>query len=180
MALAKAYLRTKWHFHPSSRFATIDMGRKLGDCPLFWGGRRGAGSPSNTMSPGSRPTSILSGILIHPAVWSQYTWDDKWGLLCPFWEGRAGSPSNTMSPVPRPTSVPNGLLIHPAVWPQRTWAQNWGYAPFGGAGSLSNTMWPRPTYMPIFILIYIQPFGHNTPTSQTDKQDRFTNGRTKT
>jgi len=38
----------------------------------------GAGSPSNTMSPhrmwpGPRPTSVPSGILIHPTVWPQYT-----------------------------------------------------------------------------------------------------------
>jgi len=33
----------------------------------------GVGSPSDTMSPGSRPISIPSGILIHPAVWPQYT-----------------------------------------------------------------------------------------------------------
>jgi len=32
-----------------------------------------AGSPSNTMSPGPRPTSVPSGILIYPAVSSQYT-----------------------------------------------------------------------------------------------------------
>jgi len=39
-----------------------------------------------------------------------------------------------------------------------------------GAGSPSNTMWPgpRPTRVPSFILIHsIQPFGQNTPTSQT-------------
>jgi len=35
---------------------------------------RGAGSPSNTMWPGPRPTSMPSFTLIlHPAVWSQYT-----------------------------------------------------------------------------------------------------------
>ena len=28
-----------------------------------------AGSPSNTMSPGPRPTSVPSGILMHPAFW---------------------------------------------------------------------------------------------------------------
>ena len=33
----------------------------------------GAGSPSNTMWPRSRPISVRSGILIHPTVWSQYT-----------------------------------------------------------------------------------------------------------
>jgi len=32
----------------------------------------GAGSPSNTMSPGLRPTSVPSGILIRPTVWLQY------------------------------------------------------------------------------------------------------------
>jgi len=37
--------------------------------------RGGAGSPYNTMSPGPRPTSVPSGILIHPTVWPQYTND---------------------------------------------------------------------------------------------------------
>jgi len=32
-----------------------------------------AGSPSNTMWPGPRPTSTPSGILIHPTVFPQYT-----------------------------------------------------------------------------------------------------------
>ena len=39
--------------------------------PLFVGD--GTGSPSSTMSLGPRPTSVLSGVLIHPAVWPQYT-----------------------------------------------------------------------------------------------------------
>jgi len=38
VAGAEAYLRTKWHLDPSSRLATIDMGRKLGALLLFWGG----------------------------------------------------------------------------------------------------------------------------------------------
>jgi len=44
------------------------MGGKLGRglCPLFC---RAAGSPSSTMWPGPRPTSMPSAILIHPAVW---------------------------------------------------------------------------------------------------------------
>jgi len=33
----------------------------------------GAGSPSNTMSPEPRNTSLPSGILIHPTVWPQCT-----------------------------------------------------------------------------------------------------------
>jgi len=36
VAWAEAYRRTKWHLDPSSRLATIDMGRKLGALPL-WG-----------------------------------------------------------------------------------------------------------------------------------------------
>jgi len=32
-----------------------------------------AGSPSNTMSPGPRPTSVPSGILIHPTIRPEYT-----------------------------------------------------------------------------------------------------------
>jgi len=53
------------------RLATTDMGRKLEGCCAPFRGR--AGSPSNIMSPGTRPTSVPSGILIRPAVWPQYT-----------------------------------------------------------------------------------------------------------
>jgi len=59
-----------------NRLATIDIGRKVrvsggrGCCALLMGGD---GSTSNTMSPGQRPASIPSGILIHPTVWPQYT-----------------------------------------------------------------------------------------------------------
>jgi len=53
------------------RLGTTDMGQKVGGllCP-FHGG---AVSTSNTMSPGPRPTTVPSGILINPAVWPQYT-----------------------------------------------------------------------------------------------------------
>jgi len=54
------------------RLATTDMGRKEGAAvPLSVGELHG--SPSNTMWPGPRPTSIPSGILIHPAVWPEQT-----------------------------------------------------------------------------------------------------------
>jgi len=45
-------------------------GPKMGGVgvPFFQGV---AGSPSNTMSTGLRPTSVLSGILIHAVVWPQ-------------------------------------------------------------------------------------------------------------
>jgi len=50
-----------------------------GLCPFLGG----AGSPSNTMSPGPRPTSEPNGILmIDPTVWPQQTWAENWGL-CP-------------------------------------------------------------------------------------------------
>ena len=65
----KAYVHTKWHLDPSSCLATIDMG--LWAVPPFCGG--GAGSPSSTMWPGTRPTGVLSFILIRPTVWPQYT-----------------------------------------------------------------------------------------------------------
>jgi len=34
------YLRAKFHLDPCSRLATIDMGRKMGALPPFWGGER--------------------------------------------------------------------------------------------------------------------------------------------
>jgi len=81
-----------------------------GLCP-FSGG---TGSPSNTKSPVPRPTSIPSGILVHPAVWPQRTLAENWGL-CPFRGGRAGSPSNAMSPRLRPTNVRSGTFMHVTV-----------------------------------------------------------------
>jgi len=112
VAWAEAYLRTKWHLDPSSRLATTDMGRKVGCCYVPFLG--GAGSPSNKISPGLRPTSLPSGILIHPAVWPKQTWADNWGTV-PLWGGEAGSPSNTIWPEPRPTSMSSFVLIHRAV-----------------------------------------------------------------
>jgi len=54
------------------RLSAIDMDRKVGAVvPCSIGG--GAGSPSNTMWPVPRPTSIPSGIWIHPTGWPQYT-----------------------------------------------------------------------------------------------------------
>jgi len=63
--------------------AIIDMGGKVGEgcCAHF---RGGAVSPSNTMSPWSRATSVPSGILIHKAVWPQQSRAKNWGL-CAFW-----------------------------------------------------------------------------------------------
>jgi len=73
----------------------------------------GAGSPSNTKSPGPRPTSISTGILIYAAIWPQQIWAENWGR-------GGGSPSNTMWPGPRPTCMPSFIMIRPTVWPQCT------------------------------------------------------------
>ena len=48
VAWAEAYLHAKRHIDPCNRFATMDMGQKLGALPPFWEGEDG--SPSNTMS----------------------------------------------------------------------------------------------------------------------------------
>jgi len=86
-----------WGLHPYQvaswsiqLFGHNTHGPKMGALPL-WGV---AGSPSNTMWPGLRPTSIPSGILIHPAVWP-FGHDrhgpktvEGWRLLCPFLEGQ--------------------------------------------------------------------------------------------
>jgi len=149
---AEAYLRTKCYLDPSSHLATINMGQKVGEC-LF----RGAGSPSNTMSP--RPTSVPSGILIHPAVWQQQTWAENWGAMrpCPF-GGLGLHVTQCGHPRLRPNSTTNGILVHPGVWPQQTWAENWGLlcSFLGRAGSPSNTMPPglRHTSVPSGILIH--------------------------
>jgi len=94
-------------------------------CPF----RGGAGSLSNTMSAGTRSTSVQSGVFIHPAVWPQETWAKNWVGAMPFFLGEVG-PHRTQSPRPRSACIPSGMLIRPAVCPQRTWAENWGLCPF--------------------------------------------------
>jgi len=80
----------------------------------------GAGSPSNTMCPGPRPTSRPSGILIQPAVWPQVhnRHGPKIGGLYLFGEGELG-PHLTQCDRGR-GSMPSFMLIHPTVWPQYT------------------------------------------------------------
>jgi len=74
------------------RWGTIDMGQKRGWLLCIFLG--GAGSSCNTMWPGPRPTSIPSGIVIYPAVWSKQTWTQNWGCA-PL--GGAGSPSDNVA-----------------------------------------------------------------------------------
>jgi len=96
---------SKWHLDPSSRLATTDIdqskpicnapkrpskksgiggdGLKIMGCAPIG---RGAGSPSNTLWPGPRPTfvGLLSGILIHPATIDMGR-KVGFGVLCLFW-----------------------------------------------------------------------------------------------
>ena len=69
VAWAEAYLHTTWHLNASSHLAAIEKVGKLGGSAPFLG--RGAGSLSNTKSPGLRPTSMPSTSFKHPAVWPQ-------------------------------------------------------------------------------------------------------------
>ena len=61
------YQVVSWSMQP---FGCNRYGLKIGGVPL-WG--RGAGSRSNTMWPGLRPTCTPSFILIRPTVWPQCT-----------------------------------------------------------------------------------------------------------
>jgi len=80
------YQVASWSIQP---FGHNRHGPKIGGAvpPLFGG--RGAGSPSSTMWPGPRPTSLPSGVLIHPAIWPQRIWAENGGL-CPFGGGELG------------------------------------------------------------------------------------------
>jgi len=100
------------------RLVTIDMGRKWQPAvpPPFWG----SWIPTNTMLPGPRPTSVPSGILIHPTVCHNRHRPKIILGLCPFLRGGAGCPSKTMWPKPMPTSIPSSILNRLATWPQYT------------------------------------------------------------
>jgi len=83
---------SNWHLDPSNCLTITD--RKVGVlCPLVGG----AGSPSNTMYPGPRSTSLPSSILIHSAVWPQQTWAKNWGSCAPLREGVGPHTNETIS-----------------------------------------------------------------------------------
>jgi len=120
------------------RWATVpeQSGPKSGGggcCAPF---RGGAGSPSNTISPGPCMASVRSGILIHPVVWPQ-TWAEKWGAAVPL-SGRAGSPSNTMWHGPRPNNAIN--LHHLTTHSTTCWPTKWrSHCDHGYVTSLHTT-----------------------------------------
>ena len=112
-------------------------------------------------------------------------WAEKWGLLCPFSVGELvphltqcrtceaylhnkwyPDPSSCLAAI----DMGRGL---PAASVNRESKGEGFCAPFrSGAGSPSHRMWPgpRPTLYQV-ASCSIQPFGHNTPTLQTDKTD---------
>ena len=129
--------------------------------PLSWRG----GTPSNTMWPGPRSTSVpyqLASSSIQPFGLNRHGPKNcvGMGVGVPFFWGLLQGPHRTKSPGPRPTPIPSGILVHSAVWPQLTLAENLGLCPFrgGGAGSPFNTMLhsprARPTSVPSGILIH--------------------------
>jgi len=68
--------------YPIQPFGHNRHGPKMGRCRAVFGG--GELGPHLTTSPGPKPTSAPSGILIHPALWSQSMWAKNWGMLCTF------------------------------------------------------------------------------------------------
>jgi len=141
------------HFKWSIRYmnkssAVAETGNPGHTCPHKWAKKwgaalplslGGAGSPSNTMSPGPRPTSIPSGIPMHAAVWPQQTWPKSGGGgYCALSKGGSWLGPHLMQCYMGQGSVSSDILIHPAVWPQQTWAEKWGrlLCPFFGWGKL--------------------------------------------
>ena len=151
--------------------ATINTDRKIGELRSpFWGG--GAGSQFNTKSPGPRPSSIPSDILIHAAIWPQQIWAENWGL-CPFGEGELG-------PHLTPSRLDPGLpLYQVASQSMQPFGHNrygpkiGGCAPLGrGAVSSSDTVWPRPGPICVPSFIFIHPTAWLQYTDVTDRTDR--------
>jgi len=112
-----------WSIQP--RLATTDMGRKLGAAVrLFLGG--GAGSPSNKMWTGPRPTYEVASmqsfghyrhgprLIRTKATTASINFES--GAAVPLSVG-SWYPCNTMWPEPRPTSIPSGIIIHPSIQP---------------------------------------------------------------
>ena len=76
--------------------------------------------------------------------------------------------------------IPIGILVHPAIWPQQIRTENWGLCPFGEGDlgpHLTHCGQGRGLHVPARQVSSwsIQPFGHYTPTLQTD-EDRLDNG----
>jgi len=101
------------------------------------------------MSPGPRPTSVPSCILIHPAVSPQQT-------LCPF--GGGDLTSNTLYGRGLPPYQVASWSIRPFATADMDRKFEGGCAAFewklGPQNSPSNTVWPRPSSLPSGFLIH--------------------------
>jgi len=149
------YLCTKWHLVPFSRLATTDMAGKLWGVPFG-----GAGSPSTTMSPGPRSTSIPSSILMDPAVWPQQTWAENWEAV-PLWDGYLHlTQCGQGLPPYQVASLSIQLFGHNRHGPKIVGC----YAPFlGGCGSpCNNVAWAN---------VYICTKWHPDPSSRLGTTD---------
>jgi len=107
-----------------------------------------AGSPSNTVSPGPRTTSVPSGILINPAISPQQTWAENWGLCPhPFW-GKLG-PHLTQCRLDQ--RLPSYIKWHIDQCNIFCTIHGPKSGRLGRDGFPSNTMspGPRPTFVPI-------------------------------
>ena len=142
-----------------------------GFCPFL---RRGAGSPSNTMSLGPRATCIPSVILIHPAVWPYQSWAENWGLCPLFGEGQLGAH-------PTQSRLGRGLPSYQvASWSIQPFGRN-RYGPkIGGCvpseeGELGPclTQCGQRRGLPACQISSwsIQLFDHSTPTLQTGQDN---------
>jgi len=153
----------------------MDIGRKLGAVPPLGG----AGSASNTMSPGPRSTSVPSGTPMYPTVWPTLTSVENWGAVPPL--GGELGPHLTQSRLGR--GLPPYQVASYAI---QSFGHN-GYGPkiggavllLGGARSPSKTMWPgpRPTCIPSLILIRptVWPQYTNVTDRQTDRTGQRSN-----
>ena len=160
------------------------MGRKFGGPPPPFG-EGATGSPSNTMSPGPRPSVIPSDILIHEAIWPQQIWAEKWGGGCaPLGEVGAG-PHLIQSRLGR--DLPPYQVTS---WSMKPFGRN-RYGPKIGEGVVplsGRELGPHLTQcsqgqgLPACQVSSwsVQPFGHSVRTSQTEQtgQDRTGQERT--
>jgi len=119
VAWTTARLRAKCRLDPSSRLATMDMGRKLGRRlrPRFGEGRWVPIRPKFAWAEAYLHTKWHLNPFSHVATTDM---GRKLGEgLCPFVEGKLG-PHLTLWPGPRPTRMPSFILIRTTVWSQYT------------------------------------------------------------
>ena len=120
------YEVSSWSIQP---FGHNRHGPKIGAglCTVFLGRD---GSTSNTILLGPRPTSVPSGILIHPTVCLKQTWGENWGL-CHFFWGQLG---------------PHLTQCHFGHGQPPYQMASWSIQPFGHCSSLSQTLYNARSY----------------------------------